>query len=278
MNTDTLQAISRLDFVTRKIELLHIYDHLHRNSEGEIREKNWGFVQTDRKHVHIFYSVLPCTVVLVLGMDESNAFQSNTKSSEPSLKRLTSHKSQCVDVSRREQIYSDGQSLLDFREAMVHGSGHPIVWEYEGSREYLALIHDKDYCHYAVRIKFASLKVSQIGPIALLVFPGMILLSISIETVKLTSQASHVSEEPLICPSDFEHEGLRDLLTIGSYHLSASQNGYVLWVFMGLGDTFACRHPLSLNRVKWARFAHVQEQDTDQLANISVMTVPQGTL
>ncbi len=91
-------------------------------------------------------------------------------------------------------------------------------------------------------------------------------------------QATHISEEPLICPSEFEHEGLRDQLTIGSYHLSASKSGHALWVLMGIGDAFACRYPIPLKKVKWAKFAVAQDQQADAHANISVITVLQDVL
>ncbi len=163
MNTDTQQAVSRLDFGTRTVELLHLFDHLHRSGQDEIREKNWGFVQVDTKDVLVFYSILPCTVVFVLPMDQPDATPSILRSTEPSLKRLNAHARHCVDISGKSRVYSHGKSQFDFRESWVHGSGHPIVWDHDGSREYLALVHDRGYCHYGVRIDYESLTVRSFG-------------------------------------------------------------------------------------------------------------------
>eukprot|EP00884_Botryococcus_braunii_P008167 jgi/Botrbrau1/17351/Bobra.0015s0095.1 len=118
------------------------------------REKNWGFVD-DGGRLLIFYSLLPCLVVLEF---------------EPSLPdgaRL--HSRYCYEAQASSIAHATGLDLFDFE---MHSSGNPTPWDVEHGddfKEYVSMLHVKkgDYTHWAVRIDRHTKQMTHIsaGPV-----------------------------------------------------------------------------------------------------------------
>lgn len=205
-------AISALDFAHRQLKLVQVLDRL----PGQAiltREKNWGFLEDSNGGLLVFYSVLPCTVIL---------YYESPRSKVPVLKS-----GKCY--SDVEDLYAESRLQSD---EILHNSGHPILVSGESTGgiekySYLAMVHTRNkkgwFSHWIVYLSSD------------------------------TFQVERISKGPVLTFRDYEFHRTwkKGAVTVGSYHELTVRGKSVLRVFLGLGDKLSCWQDIRLSDVPW---------------------------
>ena len=210
-------CLSRLDQQDNSLTMEHVFvDQLvswKDPQKHQGREKNWAFFE-HKGTMLILWKSLPCTIILKVDGPEQGF-------------GLTAVKAICYsNFTSLESISTIGQK--------AHGSGHPALWEHDGTQEYLFIVHERSkkddhYVHTILRMNYDTLQIT------------------------------HASEVPLISSRDYNLTGFDStLLTVFSYHvLPDPAGGQTLAVLFGSGDKYSCSENYRLQDIKWSSFEHV---------------------
>ena len=217
-------GLSKLNQEHTELTLAHVFSQPIINWNGSpaglSREKNWAFFEHEGALL-VIWKTLPCTVVFAVQQPDVNPAYA-----------LTAVKAVCYDWAQAEGSISPADS--------VHGSGHPVLWQQGGVKEYLMMVHlrsgpQRDFRHFLLRLEYKSLAIT------------------------------HVSKGPVLSSQHYELSGFDPhFLVVGSYHFFWDESGVPsLMVLFGEGDKYPCFEALNLEAVEWTTFANVTTKIVD---------------
>ena len=133
-----------------RLSLKHVFAEPIINWKGSdpkpSREKNWAFFEHEGRLLIIWKSI-PCTVVFAVGAASNNY-------------ALSAVTAVCYTNLAKH-------NALKPLTSSAHGSGHPVLWERETSKEYLLMVHTrhgdaKHYRHYLLRLDYRTLHINML--------------------------------------------------------------------------------------------------------------------
>ena len=210
------QAILRLHHDCRCFKLVHIFSkRADGGSEPPGVQKNWGFLD-HKNRLLVVYTIFPCTTIYeVLTQRDFH------------LRRLS------------HVCYSDKESLLAseifFAIEEPHNSVHPVIWNHNGEKEVLMMVHTLDwskiggYSHWLVRLDYDHLRIT------------------------------HISHGVVFGASVFHSNGKTGAIIVGTISIVPSNEGDILHIFGGEGDVHCIYHTVALDSVMWLPIANVTD-------------------
>ena len=206
------QSIFRMEQTSRTFKLLKIFSNPANGAQGPPEvQKNWGFFE-HQKSLLILYSVFPCATIYRVLNDDNFHFELVSK----------------VCYKDRDSMLADN-IMLEIERS--HNSAHPIVWNHDGRKEILMMVHTHTthiiggYNHWLVRFSFDTFEIT------------------------------HVSYGIVFGTAMFHSEGPEALggkiIIAGTITITSDESGDHLHIFGGEGDSHCIYHTVPLSSIFW---------------------------